>query len=1559
MESLLPTEIARLVYGYLIDENCEEAARLFLETSEHLKECLLVYKKGRRFNTRVSRYNLIDILDILCETTCIVKTHSEQTASEVSADNVLQQLKALLIPEEVRNIKHVKGKNEKSLPSLEKDEDCNENDMSTIHLAEQENSTSAKVSEEKKTSDDVERTENISEVLVDDDVAGKTNDFSGRMLEERSSEDGPSTMQQMEPSCVTLSCLSVQCSDNMPKPDYNSETANVNSSQTDQTKTDIKPFTATASPLNTAKNSHTLLPPLQPKVRNAKSPIMTQNINLQLQTPTKMNLSYNQSESIQGNNHLLNLQQTVTTNYSINQPLIYIKTATIDRSQFLPNIFTSDHRPKSPSYREILENPSSSKVKNNQTSLVEIETHPAETPLKHHENSLSEFLHFKTVIKDDASEIIRTGVRTRGGYRKRVGKIQRTVKAHLPKTNAQDENKSNSVPVLSGDYVDQTTSSVTTVTPIQDSTLSNNESSEKIPDKTNDDSLSINNEEIEKNNSMEQVKKTANDTVEKSDSTAIKNNLRKRGSLSVPRRGSHIRALEFKTPMKNLLNRRSLTSPKQLQINSRSPGCKKSLRCVRVTLFKSPNSKKENKTWDSDLRQCFTGNNDIPSSIGLKRKPSKEVLNDSKHVKQNKSSPTVSAATVRTEDTNDVLADEIQKEVLSVIGEDINLISESSNLVNDQIINQSTPDKSDHKILNNKSIESSRLNNVLTNTLPADLSPNRSCFMTPVSKVLQEYREILSQKILTPGTPLNDTITPVTGTIQLNPNLICQDSLEASLISECKRIETENLTKSTEEKSLDKNESIFNTPDILTIKRIDNKFKSNTLPVNDTLLTKQQNYECDLQLNTTESCVNLQNISRDFQDVINNDIHASTPMKNNSPHSSNNENKNTRIEINETCLHSKNEIQSNESLPSINSNSKSTNEEHITSAEGYKTKTNSAKLKNKTINKNYEIDCNKIIAECLQSAKENLYGLKNKPCSSSPEQSLEKIKRKCKTVKLTKVKKSAKKNDYYLRSKSTVRSDKEKLNSLLFSSDSEQSCSCKDSDVSDGKCLNNDRKENSEPVRVISAPSPQNSTADTDSVDFDEVFLVTNKQNVEKTLLKQKEIKEKHLKKTVNNLEENCVNENAKEIDFDDVFLVRNKQNTNVQTVNLEKTSINQKHLKKTVENSEEKLERENDNGVKSRDLDEQQVNFIESPSEVNRGRGSVEISELPVRNINSHILDKESLKVKEASEESPKSNRDRSPCKFSSEKLSNYTFTFALKLDGINVTKQLKISPFYSLFDMKSTNEISNNLETKEKEYCTNESDSSGKKIIKKRRHDHYSEKTLQESVSSSKLDEQKSSPIKKSRRNSDHRSYTSTRNEKVKSRWHAETRAKRSPARFYSRHFRDYNTSRLKRLSTPRNRFSTFRRNDTGSTRKERQERYSGRKSELTRRTAYRSTVDSSPETSRRFHKDRTDNKKTREDLSRTQYRKDSGNSLTSSHHSSRSQKDKKMNEDKEDGELSESSVSIYRSRPVEISSPAKNQRTITIQSSSSPVDPDTRAILKKLNLDHFLSILHGKEK
>ncbi|XP_077295119.1 uncharacterized protein LOC143917428 [Arctopsyche grandis] len=59
--SFLPSEVARLVLGYLLDEDCIKAYNEFFNASKHLEEC-----RGRGFFTKIMGMSLIQILDDYC-----------------------------------------------------------------------------------------------------------------------------------------------------------------------------------------------------------------------------------------------------------------------------------------------------------------------------------------------------------------------------------------------------------------------------------------------------------------------------------------------------------------------------------------------------------------------------------------------------------------------------------------------------------------------------------------------------------------------------------------------------------------------------------------------------------------------------------------------------------------------------------------------------------------------------------------------------------------------------------------------------------------------------------------------------------------------------------------------------------------------------------------------------------------------------------------------------------------------------------------------------------------------------------------------------------------------------------------------------------------------------------------------------------------------------------------------------------------------------------------------------------------------------------------------------
>ncbi|XP_044741084.1 serine-rich adhesin for platelets-like isoform X2 [Chrysoperla carnea] len=99
MEVLLPSEIARLVLGYLEEEKCGDAYTNFLQSSEHLKECFEFSKRGRKVPTKVTGKTLMNILDDYCKTYCIIQEQLKKMGrsddNEPEMVNLSEQLQLL------------------------------------------------------------------------------------------------------------------------------------------------------------------------------------------------------------------------------------------------------------------------------------------------------------------------------------------------------------------------------------------------------------------------------------------------------------------------------------------------------------------------------------------------------------------------------------------------------------------------------------------------------------------------------------------------------------------------------------------------------------------------------------------------------------------------------------------------------------------------------------------------------------------------------------------------------------------------------------------------------------------------------------------------------------------------------------------------------------------------------------------------------------------------------------------------------------------------------------------------------------------------------------------------------------------------------------------------------------------------------------------------------------------------------------------------------------------------------------------------------------------------
>ncbi|UXI21349.1 Junctophilin-3 [Sarcoptes scabiei] len=61
--SLMPSEIARLVYGYFIETGCSNTAKCFLEESPFMKEFALGLRNGLRYSTKINNQSLVQMLN--------------------------------------------------------------------------------------------------------------------------------------------------------------------------------------------------------------------------------------------------------------------------------------------------------------------------------------------------------------------------------------------------------------------------------------------------------------------------------------------------------------------------------------------------------------------------------------------------------------------------------------------------------------------------------------------------------------------------------------------------------------------------------------------------------------------------------------------------------------------------------------------------------------------------------------------------------------------------------------------------------------------------------------------------------------------------------------------------------------------------------------------------------------------------------------------------------------------------------------------------------------------------------------------------------------------------------------------------------------------------------------------------------------------------------------------------------------------------------------------------------------------------------------------------------
>nr|CAD7261244.1 unnamed protein product [Timema shepardi] len=99
MERLLPSEIARLVLGYL-EEETEDVAQNFLEKSRFLAECFALAREGIEYTTKPYGKSLKDLLNELCAVHRLVKERlsklPESSATPIRQCSLVEQITHLI-----------------------------------------------------------------------------------------------------------------------------------------------------------------------------------------------------------------------------------------------------------------------------------------------------------------------------------------------------------------------------------------------------------------------------------------------------------------------------------------------------------------------------------------------------------------------------------------------------------------------------------------------------------------------------------------------------------------------------------------------------------------------------------------------------------------------------------------------------------------------------------------------------------------------------------------------------------------------------------------------------------------------------------------------------------------------------------------------------------------------------------------------------------------------------------------------------------------------------------------------------------------------------------------------------------------------------------------------------------------------------------------------------------------------------------------------------------------------------------------------------------------------
>lgn len=389
-----------------------------------------------------------------------------------------------------------------------------------------------------------------------------------------------------------------------------------------------------------------------------------------------------------------------------------------------------------------------------------------------------------------------------------------------------------------------------------------------------------------------------------------------RMSLSTPRR-THIRALDFETPDKNLNLRRSMTSPKVYQ-HKKAP---KALDFIkRGGMFNSPPKEEEKqqqeskkiKGWDSDLRNFMVSreNLDIPTSVGLKRRAGAK-RDKSTNAKRKVTRKRVPKKLLPQKNSNEELVDQIEKEVRDVIGEDEMALntsqnSELGNLIEQKLMEEMEKNDSSLEILDDKKQQNEACKSLNT---PEDTTTQKEIIEDQIRKgdaeknsesqvgnnedhtndaekhddgtISEEFNTSTPLKLVM--SPVNENsrgqLTPTTKLVMSHlgkvntryPSVFSptsQSSLENILIKECSRMETEksisNLAQDIEKLSSVKSDSCSNNP---------------TLDLKGTESKKDTSNPCNKELTFESVCKNTINLFQTPAKFLSAPVPPGTPVE--------------------------------------------------------------------------------------------------------------------------------------------------------------------------------------------------------------------------------------------------------------------------------------------------------------------------------------------------------------------------------------------------------------------------------------------------------------------------------------------------------------------------------------------------------------------------------------------------------------------------------------------------------------------------------------------------------